>query len=91
MNREQFLQALEQAGYPEPVMVRQPPNGHLDDHTHPFSVQALVLDGYIAIHIDGDTKRYEAGDVFQLGYEQVHAETYGPEGVQYLASRKNHP
>lgn len=69
-------------------MVQQPPNGRLDDHTHPFAVKALVVDGYIEIQILGETKKYEAGEVFELNYEQVHAENYGPQGVEYLASRK---
>jgi len=51
-------------------------------------VQALILDGYIEIDIAGETKKYEVGDVFQLAFEQEHAERYGPQGVKYLASRQ---
>jgi len=47
MNLEQFLQSLKEAGYPDPVEVQQPPNGHLGNHTHPFAVQALVIEGFI--------------------------------------------
>ena len=75
--------------YPEPVEVQQPPNGQLGNHTHPFAVQALVLDGYIEIEIAGELKTYAAGNVFRLAYEELHAESYGPQGVKYLASRKN--
>ena len=89
MNQDQFLKSLKDSGYPEPVEVQQPPNGFLDDHTHPFAVQALVIDGYIEITILGETKKYDVGDVFQLSFEQLHTERYGPHGVRYLASRKN--
>jgi hypothetical protein len=89
MNTAQFLQSLKEMEYPEPVEVQQPPNGHLGNHTHPFAVQALVLDGYIEIEIAGELKTYAAGDVFRLAYEELHAESYGPQGVKYLASRKN--
>ena len=88
MNQAQFLQALKEAGFPDPVEVQQPSHGHLQNHLHPFAVQALVLDGYIEIEINGVTQRYNEGDVFQLAYEEVHAERYGPQGVRYLASRK---
>ena len=88
MNLEQFLQSLKEAGYPDPVEVQQPPNGHLGNHTHPFGVQALVIEGFIEIEIAGKINQYAAGDVFQLGFEQLHAERYGPQGVKYLASRK---
>ena len=89
MNQDQFLKSLKDSGYPEPVEVQQPPNGFLDTHTHPFAVQALVIDGYIEITILEKTKKYEVGDVFQLSFEQLHTERYGPQGVRYLVSRKN--
>lgn len=88
MNKEQFLQLLQQDGFPEPVEVQQTPNGHLDGHEHPFEVRALILEGAIEIMIDGVSRHYKMGDVFQLGYKQIHAESYGPHGVKYLASRK---
>ena len=88
MNKDQFLRSLQEIGYPEPVEVEQPPNGGLENHTHPFVVQALVLDGDIEIDCAGNVKKYKVGDVFQLGFEELHAERYGPRGVKYLASRK---
>jgi quercetin dioxygenase-like cupin family protein len=88
MNKEQFLQLLSQSDYPEPVEVQQPPNGSRDSHTHPFSVKALVLDGYIEIQTQGNSIRYATGDMFVLDLGQPHKEVYGPSGVKYLASRK---
>jgi hypothetical protein len=88
MKKDEFLKILKATGYPEPIEVSQSPNAHLDHHRHPFAVQALVIDGSIELLIDGKVQQYEVGDVFQLGYEQVHAETYGPQGVRYIASRK---
>jgi quercetin dioxygenase-like cupin family protein len=88
MNKEQFLQLLQQYGFPEPIEVQQIPSGHLDVHEHPFEVRALILEGVIEIVIEGIGKTYNAGDVFQLDYQQAHAESYGPHGVKYLASRK---
>ncbi len=89
MNQAQFLQELQEFGYPNPVEVQQPPNGYLKNHTHLFAVRALVLNGFIDIETRGAIKRYTEGDVFQLAFEETHAEWYGPEGVRYLASRKN--
>ena len=88
MSNAQFIQTLQQEGYPQPVEVQREPNGHLDDHTHPFEVKALVLEGEIQLMIHGRTKKYVPGDIFHLGLEEVHAETYGPQGVRYLAARK---
>jgi hypothetical protein len=88
MNTEQFLQLLHQDGFPEPVEVQQIPNGHLEDHEHLFEVRALVMKGSITIITNSQSKVYKAGDIFQLSFKQPHAELYGPEGVTYLASRK---
>jgi quercetin dioxygenase-like cupin family protein len=88
MNTEQFLDFLRRDGFPEPVEVLQIPNGALGVHEHPFEVRALVIEGGIEIVIDGLGKAYKAGDVFQLRLNQPHSESYGAEGVKYLASRK---
>jgi hypothetical protein len=89
MNEAQFIEMLQQEDYPDPVEVRQAPNGSLGEHSHPFAVKALVIDGSIDITIQGNRNTYSIGDVFQLGFEEPHSESYGPTGVVYLASR-NH-
>lgn len=88
MNSGQFLQLLRRNGFPEPVEVQQAPNGQFGIHEHPFEVRALVVEGDITIVIDGLSKIYKVGDVFHLELKQLHAESYGSEGVKYLASRK---
>jgi quercetin dioxygenase-like cupin family protein len=88
MNTEQFQRLLEQEGFPEPVEVQQVPNGRLGNHEHPFEVRALVIQGSIDITIHGKSRTYKTGDMFELGFKEVHSESYGPEGVKYLASRK---
>ena len=88
MNSEQFLQLLRLDGFPDPVEVQQIPNGRLDVHEHPFEVMALVIEGDITIDIDGVSKDYRAGEIFHLEFKEPHAESYGPQGVKYLASRK---
>ena len=88
MNTEQFLDLLARDGFPEPVEVQQIPNGGLGVHEHPFEVKALVIEGSIEIVVDGVSKTYKVGEVFQLSLKQPHSESYGAEGVKYLASRK---
>jgi len=88
MNTHQFMELLRQEGFPDPVEVQQIPNGHLENHEHPFEVIALVIDGNISITVDGLHRVYGVGDIFRLSFRQPHAESYGPHGVKYLASRK---
>jgi quercetin dioxygenase-like cupin family protein len=88
MNTGQFLLLLQRDGFPGPVEVQQTSNGQLGNHEHPFEVRALVIQGSINITIHGKSRTYKTGDVFELGFKEVHSESYGPEGVRYLASRK---
>lgn len=88
MKQDDFLRVLSQDSFPEPVLVVREQGGFLDTHTHPFEVKALVTQGQIDIVIDGLKQTYLSGDVFHLMHSQEHAESYGNQGVQYLASRK---
>lgn len=88
MQREAFLDILAQEGFPEPVLVTRD-HGAMAAHAHRFEAKALIVAGEIHIRVgDGEEKRYQVGDVFHLGLDVSHTERYGPEGVQYLAGRK---
>ena len=87
MTKTEFIHLLIQEGYPEPVEVHQPPDGYVGDHAHPFEVKALVIEGGINLIINGCSETFNTGDIFELGFGKLHAESYGPQGVKYLASR----
>ena len=80
---------LMQEGYPDPVEVQREPRGSLDEHSHPFEVYALILNGGIELIIEGESAVYKPGDIFYLGAYEPHSERYGKEGVLYLASRRS--
>jgi mannose-6-phosphate isomerase-like protein (cupin superfamily) len=58
-------------------------------HTHPFSVEALVVAGEMWLTVDGDTRHLRPGDTFTLDREVPHAERYGAGGATYWAARRN--
>lgn len=89
MERNDFLKALSEEGYSEVVTVEREPNGSLDLHTHPFEAKALILKGEIRLRV-GDAERiFRPGDIFHLRPNEPHWESYGAEGVTYLAGRKS--
>ena len=88
MTKTEFIHMLMQEGYPDPVEVQREPRGSLDEHSHPFEVYALILDGDIELIIDGKSSVYKPGNIFYLGPQEFHSERYGKEGVLYLASRR---
>jgi quercetin dioxygenase-like cupin family protein len=87
MDQVDFLKTLESKGFPGPIRIVREPGG-LGEHSHPFESQALITQGSITLVIDGVETSYLPGDVFHLLSGQVHSESYGPEGVEYLVSRK---
>jgi hypothetical protein len=87
MNTEWFTHALKSEGLPDPVWVERAPGG-MQEHSHPFESKALITEGMITLVVNGVTTHYGPGEVFHLMAGQMHSETYGPQGVKYLVSRK---
>jgi quercetin dioxygenase-like cupin family protein len=87
-NAESFEARLKAEGYPEIRFNQYPPNRHNPEHTHPFDVHALVLEGEISLTVDGKKTRYGAGAEFTMAAGCRHIEDVGPQGVRYLAGRR---
>ena len=87
MNRDAFVSALKAEGFDAFVLVTREA-GELDEHTHPFEARALILSGEIYIRTASAERVYRPGDIFQLEANTLHAERYGPQGVQYLVGRR---
>jgi quercetin dioxygenase-like cupin family protein len=88
MTKTEFIHMLMQEGYPDPVQVQRDPHESLGEHSHPFEVYALILAGDIELIIEGESSIYKPGNIFYLGAQELHSESYGKEGVLYLASRR---
>lgn len=77
------------AGFDE-VQERVWPAGRVvPTHSHPFSVEALVVQGEMWLECRGTTLHLQAGARFTLALDEPHAERYGPEGATYWAARRN--
>lgn len=88
MNKEAFEANLRQEGYNE-VVVAELPIGHAPgEHSHPYDVRALILEGEFTIAVNGQGRTYRPGDIFALEAGIRHTEFTGPNGVRYLAGRR---
>lgn len=87
MDQETFKLALLKKGLPEPIVIERGP-GQIGEHTHTFEANALILEGSITLTIGNESTQYNVGDVFHLMPQVKHSESYGPNGVKYLVSRK---
>ncbi len=61
----------------------------LDTHTHPFAVQALVVEGEMWLGVDGTTRHLRPGDRFELDRDVPHAERYGVAGAACWVVRRS--
>jgi quercetin dioxygenase-like cupin family protein len=83
-----FEAQLRAEGYPEIRFNQYKPNQHNPEHSHPFDVHALVVEGDITLTVEGKATRYAAGDEFKMAAGCRHIEDIGPEGVRYLVGRR---
>ena len=59
-----------------------------DTHTHPFDARLFVTAGEITVNFEGSEKTCRPGDSFSLAANIPHTEKVGPEGVSYVAGRR---
>jgi quercetin dioxygenase-like cupin family protein len=88
MDATRFEARLRAEGYPEIRANQMPSDCHNAEHTYPFEVLALVLEGEIALTVEGKARRYGVGDAFSMKAGCAHVEDVGPHGVKYLVGRR---
>jgi len=76
-------------GFDEVLERNWPADAVLDSHTHPFAVTARVVRGEMWLTVGNETRHLRAGDSFELGREEPHAERYGNAGATYWVARRN--
>ena len=89
METAAFKQRLQREGFIEGDIKALEAGMVTDVHEHPCDVCGLVLDGEIALTIDGAETAYRTGDVFTLAAGCLHAEKIGQAGVRYLIGRRH--
>ena len=88
MDALRFEARLRAEGYPEIRTNELPANRHNPEHSHPFDVLALVLEGDITLTVGGAARVYRAGDEFAMKAGCLHIEDAGVQGVKYLVGRR---
>ena len=77
MDRGSFESDLKRDGFLEIVTKSMDPNVSLDEHTHPYDVRGLVLEGEFTLRCDGQVQTCRPGDSFTMAANRAHAESYG--------------
>lgn len=87
MDQQAFKTMLEVEGF-EVLIVEREANQGMDLHSHPFEAKAMIIEGDIRVVVDGKERHCQVGDTFHLAANIMHTETYGPNGVKFIAGRK---
>ena len=86
---DDFRAEAQRLGFDEALARDWAPGTALDTHTHPFSVEAQVVQGEMWLTVGDTTRHLQPGDRFTLAREVPHAERYGPAGATYWVARRN--
>ena len=58
------------------------------EHSHPWDVRVMVVQGALTLHRDGTARTYKTGETFAMPKGCLHSESYGPEGAVTLFGKK---
>lgn len=65
------------------------PGTVLEEHTHPFDANAVVVEGEMWLRVGDDERSLGPGDTFAIPKGTPHAERYGAGGATYWVARRN--
>lgn len=82
---EEFRRDALARGFDEVLERRWAPDTVLESHTHPFGVEAVVVQGEMWL----DDRHLLPGATFRLDPDVPHTERYGREGATYWVARRN--
>ena len=89
MDRQVFETELKRDGYDEILTGTTQGPKHNAEHSHPYDVKAMVVDGAITLAWEGKTQTFRPGEIFTMARGCLHTETFGAEGAVTLVGRKH--
>lgn len=85
----EFEHQARQEGFDEVLERNWAPGPVLMDHTHPFALKAVMVQGEMWLTVGDETRHLLPGDTFALERDVPHAERYGAAGATYWVARRN--
>jgi quercetin dioxygenase-like cupin family protein len=88
MEFDAFTERMKKLGFDQVVERVWKPLATVEEHTHPFDSNALVVQGEMWLTVNGRTEHLLTGGTFELRAHQPHSERYGAEGATYWVARR---
>ena len=76
MNADAFLRGLADDGFAEVEHKQLLPDTCFGEHRHACDARLLVVEGELALGLNGDTRTYRAGESFEVRRDVPHTERY---------------
>lgn len=86
---DDFKKTALAAGFDEVLERCWAPGTVLETHSHPFVVDAVVVQGEMWLGVEDRIQHLTPGHTFTLTFEQPHTERYGSAGATYWVARRN--
>lgn len=88
MDEKGWEKKLREEGFRRIYVWQDGPSVHYPDHTHDTLSAHIILDGEMALTVEGKTQTFKPGDRFDVAPETVHSARMGPRGCRYLIGEK---
>ena len=88
MREKEYEQQLRHEGFTRVFVWRDEANVFYPDHTHGGTTAHIILEGEIALTIQGRTQTFKAGDRCDVPANTVHSARIGTKGCQYIIGER---
>jgi mannose-6-phosphate isomerase-like protein (cupin superfamily) len=88
MDEKALADRLRAEGFAHTYVWQDGPDAFYPDHTHATETAHIVLAGEMSLTMDGQTRRFAAGERCDVPAGAVHSARMGREGCRYLIGEK---
>ena len=85
---EDYRKQLEAEGFSHTFVSQDGPNALYADHTHAGLTAHIILDGEMALTMNGQSQTYHIGERCDVPAGAVHSARMGATGCRYLVGEK---
>jgi quercetin dioxygenase-like cupin family protein len=87
-NESLLRKQLEDEGFVHTFVWQDGPEAFYPDHTHAGLTAHVILEGEMTLTMNGQSKKYRAGERCDVPAGAVHSARMGPGGCRYLVGEK---
>jgi len=85
---EDLEKQLHSEGFTHTFVWQDGPGAFYPDHTHPTETAHVILDGEMALTVNGKTQTFRTGERCDVPAATAHSARMGPRGCRYLIGEK---